>query len=238
MDDDSQLIVSTFNDGHQQRQVPSIFDLSAASAADSKATSPEDLLHSWNSVHSAIRSLDSKLAKRLLREWQELKIEDVNLGGLSLDILKRMKPSELDKLMQGMTIAHIGPARGKDWAELPSWAAFRFFVPAWTSQKPPIFGNRIFAGLLYNMQASNYYYYYYYYYYCLIAPPLYLTYLSYLELKVYLKREIERKQRGVFLVKRRHLVKRSISSRERAGGCRPPHPPLVKKGKVRLTPKT
>ena len=108
MDDDRQLIVSTFNDGHQQRQVPSIFDLSAASAADSKATSPEDLLHSWNSIHSAIRSLDPKLAKRLLREWQELKIEDVNLGGLSLDILKRMKPSELDKLMQGMTIAHIG----------------------------------------------------------------------------------------------------------------------------------
>ena len=108
MEDDNQLIVSTHHDGHRQRQVPSIFDLSAASAADSKATSPEDLLHSWNSVHSAIRSLDSKLAKRLLREWQELKIEDVNLGGLSLDILKRMKPSELDKLMQGKTIAHIG----------------------------------------------------------------------------------------------------------------------------------
>ena len=67
--------------------------------------------------------------------------------------------------------AHIGPARGKDWAELPSWAAFRFFVPAWTSQKPPIFGNSIFAGLLYNLQATTYYYY------CLIAPPLYLTYL-------------------------------------------------------------
>ena len=112
MDDDNQLIVSTFNDGHRQRQVPSILDLSAASAADSKATSPEDLLHSWNSIHSAIRSLDPKLAKRLLREWQELKIEDVNLGGLSLDILKRMKPSELDKLMQGKTIAHIGDVVG------------------------------------------------------------------------------------------------------------------------------
>ena len=112
MDDDRQLIVSTFNDGHQQRQVPSIFDLSAASAADSKATSPEDLLHLWNAVHSGIRSLDPNLAKRLLREWQELKIEDVNLGGLSLDILKRMKPSELDKLMQGKTIAHIGDVVG------------------------------------------------------------------------------------------------------------------------------
>ena len=91
MDDDRQLIVSTFNDGHQQRQVPSIFDLSAASTADSKVTSPEDLLQLWNAVHSGIRSLDPNLAKRLLREWQELKIEDVNLGGLSLDILKRMK---------------------------------------------------------------------------------------------------------------------------------------------------
>ena len=108
MEDDNQLIVSTHHDGHRQRSMPSIFDLSAASAADSKATSPEDLLHSWNSIHSAIRSLGPKLAKRLLREWQELKIEDVNLGGLSLDILKRMKPSELDKLMQGKTIAHIG----------------------------------------------------------------------------------------------------------------------------------
>ena len=88
MEDDNQLIVSTHHDGHQQRSMPSIFDLSAASAADSKATSPEDLLHSWNSIHSAIRSLDPKLAKRLLREWQELKIEDVNLGGLSLDILR------------------------------------------------------------------------------------------------------------------------------------------------------
>ena len=38
--------------------------------------------------------------------------EDVNLGGLSLDILKRMKPSELDKLMQGKTIAHIGDVVG------------------------------------------------------------------------------------------------------------------------------
>ena len=67
---------------------------------------------------------------------------------------------------------YIGPARGKDWAELPSWAAFRSFVPAWTSQKPPIFGNSIFAGLLYNLQATTNYYYY-----CLIAPPLDLTYL-------------------------------------------------------------
>ena len=107
--DDSQLIVPTFTDGHRQRQQPSIFDLSAASAADgSKATSTEDTLQSWNATYSGIRSLDVKLAQRLLREWQELKIEDVNLGGLSLDILKRMKPSELDKLMQGKTITHIG----------------------------------------------------------------------------------------------------------------------------------
>ena len=111
--DDSQLIVPTFTDGHRQRQQPSIFDLSAASAADgSKATSTEDTLQSWNATYSGITSLNIKLAKRLLREWQELKIEDVNLGGLSLDILKRMKPSELDKLMQGKTIAHIGDVVG------------------------------------------------------------------------------------------------------------------------------
>ena len=66
-------------------------------------------------------------------------------------------------------------------------------------------------------------------------PPHYiLLILSYLELKVYLEREIEREERKIYLVKGLHLVKRSISSKERAGGCRPPHPPLVKKSKVRL----
>jgi hypothetical protein len=70
--------------------------------------------------------------------------------------------------------------------------------------------------------------------YCLIAPPLILLILSYLELKVYLEREIEREERKIYLVKGLHLVKRSISSKERAGGCRPRHPPLVKKSKVRL----
>ena len=110
---DSQLIVSNFTDGHRQRHEPTIFNPSAASAADgSKATLPEDTLQSWNAIYSGITSLDVKLAKRLLWEWQELKIKDVNLGGLSLDILKRMKPSELDKLMQGKTIAHIGDVVG------------------------------------------------------------------------------------------------------------------------------
>ena len=47
--------------------------------------------------------------------------------------------------------------------------------------------------------------------------------------KVDLEREIEREERKIYLVKGLHLVKRSISSKERAGGCRPPHPPLVKK---------
>ena len=45
----------------------------------------------------------------------------------------------------------------------------------------------------------------------------------------HLERETEREERKIYLVKRLHLVKRSISSKERAGGCRPPHPPLVKK---------
>ena len=49
-----------------------------------------------------------------------------------------------------------------------------------------------------------------------------------------LEREIEREERKIYLVKGLHLVKRSIPSKERAGGCRPPHPPLVKKSKVRL----
>ena len=52
--------------------------------------------------------------------------------------------------------------------------------------------------------------------------------------KVHLEREIEREEGEVYLVKRLHSVKRSISSKESAGGCRPPHPPLVKKSKVRL----
>ena len=36
------------------------------------------------------------------------------------------------------------------------------------------------------------------------------------------------------LVKRLILVRRIIPSKERTGGCRPPHPPLVKRSKVRL----
>ena len=72
-------------------------------------------------------------------------------------------------------------------------------------------------------------------YYCLIAPPHYiLLILSYLELKVHLESEIEREERKIYLAKGLYLVKRSISSKERAGGCRPLHPPLVKKSKVRL----
>ena len=72
--------------------------------------------------------------------------------------------------------------------------------------------------------------------YCLIAPPPHyiLHILSYLELKVYLEREIEREERKIYLAQGLHLVKRSMPSKERAGGCRPPHPPLVKKRKVRL----
>ena len=54
------------------------------------------------------------------------------------------------------------------------------------------------------------------------------------KLKVYLEREIEREERKMYLVKELHLVSRSIPSTESAaGGCRPPHPPLVKK-KVKL----
>ena len=42
-------------------------------------------------------------------------------------------------------------------------------------------------------------------------PPHYiLLILSYLELKVYLEREIEREERKIYLVKRLHLVKKSI----------------------------
>ena len=110
---DSLLIVPNFTDEHHKRLAPSIFDLSSASAIDgSQETSAEDTLQSWNEIYSGIKSLDDNLAKGLLREWQGLKIEDVNLGGLSIDILKRMKLSELDKLMQGKTIAHIGDVVG------------------------------------------------------------------------------------------------------------------------------
>ena len=109
---DSQLIVPDFTDGHRKRLAPSIFDLSSASAADgNKATSAEDTLQSWNEIYSGITSLDDNLAKRLLQEWQGLKTEDVNRG-LSIDILKQMKPSELDKLMRGKTIAHISDVVG------------------------------------------------------------------------------------------------------------------------------
>ena len=66
----------------------------------------------------------------------------------------------------------------------------------------------------------------------IIAPPLILLILSYLELKVYLEREIEREEREVYLVKGLHLVKRSISSKERAGGCRPRTSCLSKKVKL------
>ena len=52
------------------------------------------------------------------------------------------------------------------------------------------------------------------------------------KLKVYLEREIEREERKIYLVKRLHLVKRSISSKERAGGCRPRTPRLSKKVKL------
>ena len=103
-----------------------------------------------------------------------------------------------------------------------SAGAPRIFAPARTPQKPQIFGKGIFAVLLYNLQVlllllPN-------------CPPHYiLLILSYLELKVYLEREIEREERKIYLVKGLHLVKRSIPSKERAGGCRPPHPPLVKK---------
>ena len=95
---------------------------------------------------------------------------DVNLQ----DFVWKFFAEELFLIPENGIYVYIGPARGKDWAELPSWAAFRFFVPAWTSQKPPIFGNSIFAGLLYNLQATTNYYYY-----CLIAPPI-ISYLSYL----------------------------------------------------------
>ena len=70
--------------------------------------------------------------------------------------------------------------------------------------------------------ASNYYYYYYY---CLIAPPLYLTYLILARTESIGRKEIEREERKIYLAKGLHLVKRSISSKERAGGCRPPAPP-------------
>ena len=46
------------------------------------------LLRSWNETYSTIKSLNVNLAKCLLREWQGLKIEDINLGGLSIGILK------------------------------------------------------------------------------------------------------------------------------------------------------
>ena len=113
-----------------------------------------------------------------------------------------------------------------------SAGAPRFFAPARTPQKPPIFGNSIFAGLLYNRQATTTTKYYY----CLIAPHYILLILSYLELRVHLEREIEREDIKIYLVKGLHLVKRSISSKERAGGYRPPHPGprLSKESKVRL----
>ena len=73
-------------------------------------------------------------------------------------------------------------------------------------------------------------------YYCLIAPPLDLTYLILSRTcSIFrIEEEIEGEERKIYLVKGIHLVKGSISSKERAGGCRPPHPLLVKKSKVRL----
>ena len=55
---------------------------------------------------------------------------------------------------------------------------------------------------------------------------------SYLELKVYLEREIEREEREVYLVKGLHLVKRSIPSKESAGAAAPRTPRLSKKVKL------
>jgi hypothetical protein len=79
--------------------------------------------------------------------------------------------------------------------------------------------------LLYNAKQASY---------CLIAPPIrsYLIILSYLELKVYLEREIEREERKIYLGKGLHLVKRSISSKERAGAAAPRTPRLSKKVKL------
>ena len=50
---------------------------------------------------------------------------------------------------------YIGPARGKDWAELPSWSAPLILAPARTPQKPQIFGRDIFAVLLYNAKSKQ-----------------------------------------------------------------------------------
>jgi hypothetical protein len=45
----------------------------------------------WDEAYSSITSLDVKLAKRILRDWQRIKIEDTSSGGLSGDNPKRMK---------------------------------------------------------------------------------------------------------------------------------------------------
>ena len=66
------------------------------------------------------------------------------------------------------------------------------------------------------------------------CPPIrsILLILSYLELKVYLEREIEREEREVHLVKGLHLVKRSIPRKESAGGGSPRTPRLSRKVKL------
>ena len=79
-----------------------------------------------------------------------------------------------------------------------SGGAPRIFAPARTPQKPQIFGKGIFAVLLYNAKQARSY--------CLIAPPLILLILSYLELKVYLEREIEDEERKIYLVKGLHIL--------------------------------
>ena len=107
---DSQLTVPDYTGGHRKRQVPSIFNfISTSAAAGDEATSAGDTLQSWNNTYSGITSLDAKLAKHTLREWQGIKIEDVNLGDLSIDNLKQMMPSELDKLMQEDYARHDKP---------------------------------------------------------------------------------------------------------------------------------
>ena len=67
----------------------------------------EGTLLSWDEIFASIFSLDIELARRILREGQELKIEDQRLQTVSQS-LQRLKQSELDKLIQEKTIAHIG----------------------------------------------------------------------------------------------------------------------------------
>ena len=108
---DSQLIVPGPTDGYCKRQAPSISGFtSAPAAAGDEVTSTAGTLQSWNETCTRTTPLN-KLPKRTLREWPTIKIEDVNSGGLSIEILKRRKPSELGKLMQGKMIIHIGAVK-------------------------------------------------------------------------------------------------------------------------------